>query len=86
MDIFSILQLLSGLALFLYGMNTMGDGLEKFSGGKLEKTLEKMTNNTFKGFLLGAAAVIIRYYGYGSRLCKLRYYEAKTGNRNYYGC
>lgn len=33
MDIFSILQLLSGLALFLYGMNTMGDGLEKFSGG-----------------------------------------------------
>ncbi len=59
MDIFSILQLLSGLALFLYGMNTMGDGLEKFSGGKLEKTLEKMTNNTFKGFLLGAAVTAV---------------------------
>ena len=55
MDIFSILQLLSGLALFLYGMNTMGDGLEKFSGGKLEK----MTNNTFKGFLLGAAVTAV---------------------------
>ena len=49
MDIFSILQLLSGLALFLYGMNTMGDGLEKFSGGKLEKTLEKRTFSA--GFL-----------------------------------
>lgn len=59
MDIFSILQLLSGLALFLYGMNTMGDGLEKFSGGKLEKTLEKMTKNTFKGFLLGAAVTAV---------------------------
>ncbi len=59
MDIFSILQLLSGLALFLYGMNTMGDGLEKFSGGKLEKTLEKMTNNTCKGLLLGAAVTAV---------------------------
>ncbi|MGN0508539.1 MAG: hypothetical protein ACI4GX_04840, partial [Ruminococcus sp.] len=53
MDIFAVLSLLCGLALFLYGMNTMGDGLEKFSGGKLEKTLEKMTNSTLKGFLLG---------------------------------
>ena len=50
MDIFSILQLLSGLALFLYGMNTMGDGLEKFSGGKLEKTLEKMTTILSRDF------------------------------------
>lgn len=59
MDIFSILGLLSGLALFLYGMNTMGDGLEKLSGGKLEKTLEKMTNSTMKGFLLGAAVTAV---------------------------
>lgn len=59
MDFFAVLGLLCGLALFLYGMNTMGDGLEKFSGGKLEKTLEKMTNNTFKGFLLGAAVTAV---------------------------
>lgn len=59
MDIFSILQLLCGLALFLYGMNTMGDGLEKLSGGKLEKILEKLTNNTFKGFILGAAVTAV---------------------------
>ena len=37
MDFFSILTLLGGLALFLYGMNVMGDGLEKVSGGKMEK-------------------------------------------------
>ena len=55
MDLFAALSLLCGLSLFLFGMNTMGDGLEKFSGGKLEKTLEKMNDSTFKGFLLGAA-------------------------------
>lgn len=59
MDIFSVLGLLCGLALFLYGMNTMGDGLEKLSGGKLEKILEKLTKSTFKGFLLGAAVTAI---------------------------
>ena len=59
MDILSVLSLFCGLALFLYGMNTMGDGLEKFSGGKLEKILEKMTNNTFKGFILGAAVTAV---------------------------
>ncbi len=59
MDLFSILGLLCGLALFLYGMNTMGDGLEKLSGGKLEKILEKLTNNTFKGFLLGTAVTAV---------------------------
>lgn len=59
MDLFAVLSLLCGLALFLYGMNTMGDGLEKFSGGKLEKTLEKITNSTMKGFLLGAAVTAV---------------------------
>ena len=39
MTIFNILTLLGGLALFLYGMNMMGDGLEKLSGGKLEAIL-----------------------------------------------
>ena len=48
-----VLNLVAGLALFLFGMNTMGDGLEKLSGGKLEKLLEKITSSTFKGFLVG---------------------------------
>ena len=59
MDLFSVLGLLSGLALFLYGMYTMGDGLEKLSGGRLEKILGKMTDSTFKGFLLGAAVTAV---------------------------
>ena len=41
MDIFGILNLLGGLALFLYGLSAMGDGLVQLSGGRLEKILEK---------------------------------------------
>ncbi len=59
MDLFGILSLIAGLALFLYGMNSMGEGLEKFSGGKLEKALEKLTSSTFKGFLLGTAVTAV---------------------------
>ena len=59
MDLKHILMMICGLALFLYGMSTMGDGLEKFSGGRLEKILEKLTSNTFKGFLLGALVTMV---------------------------
>ena len=45
MDFFSILTLIGGLALFLYGMNVMGDGLAKVSGGKMERILETLTSN-----------------------------------------
>ena len=54
MDIISIFTLVGGLAFFLYGMNVMGSSLEKLAGGKLERVLEKLTNNPFKGALLGA--------------------------------
>ena len=54
MDFFMIVSLLGGLALFLYGMSMLGSGLEKLSGGRLKQTLEKLTNNVFKGVLLGA--------------------------------
>ncbi len=53
MDIFSILALIGGLALFLYGMDEMGDGLKKLSGGKLESILSKLTSTRFKALLLG---------------------------------
>ena len=53
MDIFSILTLIGGLALFLFGMEYMGDNLKKLSGGQLESILGKLTSNRFKGFLLG---------------------------------
>lgn len=59
MDIFSVLTLVGGLALFLYGMNTMGDGLAKVSGGKLESILAKLTNNPIKAVLLGAGVTAV---------------------------
>ncbi|MBR6729176.1 MAG: Na/Pi cotransporter family protein [Clostridia bacterium] len=53
MDIFTILSLIGGLALFLYGMDLMGDSLKKLAGGKLESILAKLTSTRWKGFLLG---------------------------------
>ncbi len=53
MDIFMILALIGGLALFLYGMDLMGDSLKKLAGGKLESILASLTSAKWKGFLLG---------------------------------
>lgn len=54
MDILtSVLGLVLGLSLFLYGMDVMGDSLKKSAGSGLKKTLGKMTSNPFRGFLLG---------------------------------
>ncbi len=53
MDIFSFFSLLGGLALFLFGMQYMGSGLEKASGGRLEQMLEKLTDSPIKGVFLG---------------------------------
>lgn len=53
MNLFDILSLIGGLALFLFGMQLMGNALEKKAGGQLKTILEKMTDSTFKGFLLG---------------------------------
>ena len=58
MDIFSIFTLMGGLAFFLYGMIIMSSGLEKIAGGKMEKLLEQLTSNPFKGFLVGAGMTI----------------------------
>ncbi len=59
MDIFDILSLIGGLALFLFGMQTMGNALEKKAGGQLKSVLGKMTDNPIKGFLLGAAVTAV---------------------------
>lgn len=59
MSIFSVLTLLGGLAIFLYGMTVMGDGLEKSSAGKLKTILENLTSNPFKSVLLGAGVTAI---------------------------
>ena len=59
MDIFGILSLTGGLALFLYGMNIMGGSLEKISGGRLERLLERLTSQTILAVLLGAAVTAV---------------------------
>lgn len=53
MLILNFISLGGGVALFLYGMTVMGNGLEKLSGGKMEKALEKLTGNIFTSVLLG---------------------------------
>ena len=59
MDFFGLLSMIGGLALFLYGMDTMGQGLEKLSGGRLERILEKLTSNPIKAVLLGAGVTAV---------------------------
>ena len=54
-----VLSLLSGVAMFLYGMLLMGDGLKMVAGNKLEKFLYKMTNTPLKGVALGAGVTCI---------------------------
>ena len=58
-DVFMVLNLLLGLALFLFGMDVMGDALKKSAGNKLKIILGKLTSNKFKGFLLGLGVTAI---------------------------
>lgn len=59
MNIFSVLTMIGGLAMFLYGMDAMGDGLAKLSGGKLEQILEKLTSKRIMAVLLGVVVTAI---------------------------
>ncbi len=60
MDIFNVLNLFGGLCLFLFGMNIMGQSLERSAGGKLELMLGRLTTNKYAGLLtgLGVTAII----------------------------
>ncbi len=59
MDITGFLRFIGGLALFLYGMHVLGEGLARLSGGKLEGILARMTDSPFKGVLLGAGVTAV---------------------------
>ena len=59
MDIFDILSMIGGLCLFLFGMNLMGDGLERAAGSGLRSLLSKLTANRFLGFLTGLAVTAV---------------------------
>lgn len=59
MTFFDFLTMVGGLALFLYGMNLMGDGLSQASGGRLERILEKLTSSPLRAVLLGAGVTAV---------------------------
>lgn len=59
MDIFGALTGIGGLALFLYGMNVMGDSLSKLSGGKMESILERLTSTKLRAVLLGTLVTAV---------------------------
>lgn len=59
MDIFNVLSLIGGLCLFLFGMNLMGQALERCAGGKMQTILSKMTSNKLVGFLTGCGVTAI---------------------------
>ncbi len=59
MDFFSILTMVGGLALFLYGMHVLGEGLSKASGGRMEQILERLTSGRLRAVLLGAAVTAV---------------------------
>ncbi len=59
MDLQLVVSMLGAIALFLFGMSTMTDGLTRFSGGRLEQVLEKLSNNVFKGILMGALVTAV---------------------------
>lgn len=59
MDIFSIIAMIGGLALFLFGMNELSEGLEKMAGGKMESILKKVTSKRLMGLLLGAVVTAV---------------------------
>ena len=59
MNIFTVITLLGGLAMFLYGMRLMGDSLKESSSGALKVAMEKCTSSIFKAFLLGIAVTAL---------------------------
>ena len=59
MDIFDVLNMIGGLVLFLFGMNVMGNALEKRAGNRLKTILGSMTSNLFRGFILGLGVTAV---------------------------
>ena len=85
MDIFDVLTLVGGLSLFLFGMNIMGQSLERRAGEKLRSLLGKLTTNKFVGLLTGfgitaviqsssaTTVMVVGFVGAGAVLCSSAY-------------
>ena len=90
MGITMVLSLLSGVALFLYGMALMGDSLKKVAGNKLELILYKLTNSPIKGLLLGTVVTAIIQSSSATTVMVVGFVNSgmmkvASGNRNHYG-
>ena len=88
---YDFLKLLGSLALFLYGMKIMSEGLQKFAGDRLRKILTAMTTNRVTGVLTGcfhnsAYPILFGNYRNGGEFCQCRVVNLITVYRCDYGC
>ena len=91
MSVWNVIGLAGGLALFIFGMNLMSDGLKLVAGSYLKKILEKLTKNRILAMLVGAGltALIQKlqcHVCHGSWICKCRYDAAGEVRRDSDGC
>lgn len=75
-DMMSVIVLIGGLALFIYGMKIMGNGLESAAGPSLEKTLEKMTGNIFSSLLMGIVVTAVIHSSAGTTVMVVGFVNA----------
>ena len=81
-----VFGLAGGLALFLYGMNSMSDALQKAAGEKMKKILEFLTKNPIMGVLAGALVTAVLQSSSADWFCQRRTDESATGNFCYFWC
>ena len=91
----TLFQFIGGLGMFLYGMESMADGLQKFAGNRLQRVLEILTSNRLLGVLVGAgvtaiiqssSATTVMVVGFvNSGIMKLNY-QSFAGDRHHHGC
>ena len=91
MGISNVIALLSGVALFLFGMTLMGDGLKKVAGNKLELVLYKLSGNPIKGVLLGTGVTAIIQSSSATSVMVVGFVNSgmmkvQAGHRHHHGC
>ena len=84
MELTDIFSLLGGLALFLYGMQMMSNGLEAAAGNRMKKILEKLTSNRFLGVLVGAGITAVIQSS--SATTEFRHDDLAAGSLDHHGC
>ena len=85
-----VIPFIGGLAMFIYGMNIMADGLQHAAGSKMKKILEVLTQNKLMGIALGALVTAIIQSSSATTVMVVGFVNAGlmnlTGNQRYHGC